>query len=114
MISLHKKGATDDSSNYKPISLLSMLSKISEKIMHKRLCNFLGVNHVLHTLQFGFRRKHSTQHTLLSMTEKSRKKTMIMETLAVVFSLHLKKAFDTVNYSILVKKSDTMVSEAYL
>ena len=77
VISLHKKGATDDSSNYRPISLLYMFSKISEKIMHKRLYNLLGVNDVLHALQSGFRRKHSTQHMLLSMTEKNRKKNNI-------------------------------------
>ena len=64
VIALHKKGATDDPSNYRPISLLSVFSKIFEKIMHKRLYNFLELNDVLHPLQFGFRRKHSTQHTL--------------------------------------------------
>ena len=41
--------------------------------MHKRLYNFLEVNDVLDPLQFGFRLKHSTQHTLLSMTKKVRK-----------------------------------------
>ena len=43
--------------------------------MHKRLCEFLEVNDILHSLQFGFRRKHSTSHTLISMTEKIRNTT---------------------------------------
>ena len=54
VIALHKKGATDDPSNYRPISLLSVFSKIFEKIMHERLYNFLEVNDILHLLQFGF------------------------------------------------------------
>ena len=62
VIVLHKKGATDDPSNYRPISLLSVFSKIFEKIMHKRLHNFLEVNDILCPLQFGFRKKHYTTH----------------------------------------------------
>ena len=41
--------------------------------MHKRLYNFLEVNDILHPLQFSFRKKHSTQHTLISMTETIKK-----------------------------------------
>ena len=40
--------------------------------MHKRLYEFLEKNNVLYSLQFGFRSKHSTSHTLISMTEKIR------------------------------------------
>ena len=86
VIALDKKGATDDMSNYRPISLLSVSGKIFEKIMHKILYSFLEVNGILRPLQFGFRRKHSTQHTLISMTDNIEKKLLIMETLAVVFS----------------------------
>ena len=56
VIAIHKKGATDDPSNYRPISLLSVFSKIFEKNMHKRLYNFLEVNDILQPLQFGFRK----------------------------------------------------------
>ena len=72
MITLHKKGSTDNPSNYRPISLLSIFSKIFEKVMHKKLYEFLEKNNVLYSLQFGFRSKHSTSHTLISMTEKIR------------------------------------------
>ena len=41
--------------------------------MHRRLSNFLEINEILHPLQFGFRSKHSTSHTLISMTETIRK-----------------------------------------
>ena len=72
VITLHKKGATDNPSNYRSISLLSIFSKISKKIMYKRLHDFSEVNKILHFLQFGFRQKLSTSHTLISMTEKIR------------------------------------------
>ena len=43
----HKKGTNDNPSNYRPISLLSVFSKIIGKIMHKRLCDFLELNNVI-------------------------------------------------------------------
>ncbi len=56
-------------SNYRPISLLSVFSKISEKLMYKRLYNFLEVHKILYNLQFGFRASHSINHALISFTE---------------------------------------------
>ena len=54
---IRKKGATENPSNYRPISLLSIFSKIFEKLMHKRFYCFLEANEILHSLQFGFRNK---------------------------------------------------------
>ena len=70
VIVLDKKGATENPSHCRPISLLSIFNKIFEKLMHKRFYNFLEVNEILQQLQFGFRKKHSTLHTLISMTER--------------------------------------------
>ena len=99
VMALNKKGATDDPSNYRPISVLYVFSKIFEKIMHKRFYNFLEVNDILHPLQFGFRKKHSTRHTLISMTE-TIKTSIDNGKFGCGNFIDLKKAFDTVNHTI--------------
>ena len=103
VIALHKKGATDNHSNYRPMSLLSIFSKIFEKLMHKRFYRFLEANEILRPLQFGFRKKHSTLHTLISMTEHI-KNTIDSGNYGCGIFIDLKKAFDTVNHGILLKK----------
>ena len=64
-----KKGSRLLISNYRPISLLSNLNKIFEKLMYRRIYAFYNI---LYDLQFGFRGKHSTTHALISITEKIR------------------------------------------
>ena len=71
--------------------------------MHKRLNDFLETNDVLHNLQFGFRQKHSTSHALISLIEKI-KQTIDKGNLACGVLSDLKKAFDTVNHTILLQK----------
>ena len=58
-----------DYKNYRPISLLSNIEKIIEKLMYKRLSNFLDINNVIYLLQFGFRPKYSTNHALINLTD---------------------------------------------
>ena len=69
VVPLFKKGCPLDSSNYRPISLLSVFSKIIEKIMNKRLYEFLELHNILYSHQFGFRANHSINHALISLTE---------------------------------------------
>ena len=94
------KGSTNNSSNYRPISLLSVFSKIFEKLLHHRLRTFLEVNEILNPLQFGFHKKHSTLHTLISMTEHM-KSTIDNGNYGCDIFIDLKKAFNTVNHTIL-------------
>ena len=58
---LHKGGSRSDPANYKPISLLSVFSKIFEAIL-SRVLSFLDAKEFLHDFQFGFRASHSTEH----------------------------------------------------
>ena len=67
-----KKGSTQDKDNYRPISVLSVFSKIFEKVMYKRLYAYLECHNILYSLQFGFRQKCSTNHALISIAESIR------------------------------------------
>ena len=55
--------------NHRPISLLSIFSKIFEKLIYTRMYSFLNNNNLIYEKQFGFRAKHSANHALISTTE---------------------------------------------
>ena len=103
VIPIFKKGVKTKTSNYRPISLLSIFSKIFEKLMQRRLQEFLETSEVLFCMQFGFRSGHSTEHALISLTE-SIKTTLDNKRLGCGIFIDLQKAFDTVNHEILLKK----------
>ena len=98
-----KKGSRQDKDNYRPISVLSIFSKIFEKAMFKRLYGYLESRNILYPLQFGFRQKCSTNHALIQITESIHNSTENNEFGCGIF-IDLKKAFDTVNHSILLSK----------
>ena len=103
VIPVYKKESKSDFNNYRPISLLSNISKIFEKMMHIRLYNFLDASKELYHNQFGFRNKHSTTLALIEITEKIREACDKGLYTCGVY-LDLKKAFDTVNHPILISK----------
>ena len=103
VIPIFKKGSRLLVSNYRPISLLSNLNKIFEKIMYKRIYGFIERNSSLYSHQFGFRAKHSTTHALIDITEKIRKALDDNKVACGIF-VDLQKAFDTVNHDILLDK----------
>ena len=59
--------------NYHPISLLSNIEKILEKLMYKRLYVFFNNNDIIYNLQLGFRQHYSTSHALINITETIKK-----------------------------------------
>ena len=65
VVPIFKEGSKTDVGNYRPISLLSSISKIFEKLMYNRIMEFLSFNGILHEMQYGFRQGRSCEHALL-------------------------------------------------
>ena len=103
VISVFKKDSKLDYSNYRSISLLSIIEKFLEKRVYKRLYIFLNKNNVIYNLQFGFRQQYSTSHALINLTENIRKALDDGNIGCGVF-VDLQKAFDTVDHKILLAK----------
>ena len=90
-------------SNYRPISVLPIFSKILEKIMHNRLVSFLDKHNILSNHQYGFREKHSTFMALISLIDKVTEE-MENKYLTLGIFIDLSKAFDTINHDIMLYK----------
>ena len=100
---IFKKNDKTNCANYRPISLLSNIGKIFERIMYNRIEKFLDHSNSIYDFQFGFRKKYSTNHALLSITEKIREYIDDKKFACGVF-VDLENAFDTVNHAILISK----------
>ena len=90
-------------SNYRPISVLPCFSKILEKLMYKRLIDYIHKNGILTDCQYGFRSNVSTNYAIIELVDKIRKAIVNNEFTVGIF-LDLSKAFDTVNHDILLSK----------
>ena len=103
VIPIYKKDDPSLISNYRPISLLPSISKILEKIVYKRLFNFLRQNKLLIPHQFGFRKDHSTDYAILHLYDKIVNSLSNKEHAIAIF-MDLSKAFDTIDHHILLHK----------
>ena len=90
---IYKKEAENVFTNYRPISVLPVFSKVLEKLMHSRITSFINRLEILYTNQFGFREKRSTNLAILTFTEKIRKALDNGE-FAISLFLDFSKAFD--------------------
>jgi hypothetical protein len=98
-----KKGSLSDPSNYRPIALTSILSKVMERIINQRLVAYLEGNNLISDRQYGFRCKRSTGDLMAYITEAwSRSIHHFGESLAV--ALDISKAFDRVWHTALLSK----------
>jgi Reverse transcriptase (RNA-dependent DNA polymerase) len=103
IVPIFKAGDPKLCDNYRPISLLSSLSKILEKIVQIRLVNHLELNNLLYEHQYGFLKGKSTEQTLLHVTDYI-SKALNKGDYCIALLLDLKKAFDVCSHEILMKK----------
>ena len=102
VIPLFKTGNRNSVSNYRPISILPTLSKIFEKLIHKRIYEFLETHNIIYDCQFGFRQKHSAIHAVQTAVTSVIKSLNASNQKMGIF-IDFSKAFDTINYDILLK-----------
>ena len=103
VIPIYKSGPKTECCNYRPISLLSIFSKIFEKVMHSRTITFLHKFKILNKRQYGFQKGKSTEFAILDLYSKIVDAFENNERSCCVF-LDFAKAFDTVNHNILLSK----------
>ena len=103
VVPIYKADDSMQFNNYRPVSLLCILSKVFEKVMYTRLLSFLESQKILFDKQFGFWKQHSTYMALLILMDKLIK-SIERGNYAIGVFLDFSKAFDTVNHSILLDK----------
>ena len=100
---LYKKGSLTEPCNYRPISLLPLIYKVIEKVIHDQTSTFLNSKNLLHAFQSGFRKKHSTDFCLSYLNDKILKgfdRSMMTGMILV----DLQKVFDTIDHDVLFQK----------
>ena len=103
VVPLYKKGSAKEISNYRPISLLPFFSKILEKLVHKRLYEYLSNKNFLSPNQFGFHPGKNTTQALASAIDRI-SRSFELGTITVGILPDFQKAFDTFHHNILLSK----------
>ena len=103
VIPIFKNGSKSSVNNYRPISILSPINKIFEKIIYSRLIKYIDKFNLLYKYQYGFRKNHSTEHALLELMVQI-KLNIGKNKMSCGIFIDLSKAFDTVDHKILLSK----------
>ena len=89
--------------NYRPISVISVIAKVFESMVHGQLYEYLGRNKIMSEEQAGFRPNRSTQDALLRAIDDWKSALDSGQTVAAVM-IDLSKAYDSINHNLLLKK----------
>ena len=103
VVPIFKSGCKSNVENYRPISVLSIVSKIIERTVHDQMYSYLSVNNFLSSSQSGFRSQYSTATTVIDVQDFILKNMDEGKVTGAIF-LDLKKAFDTVSHRLLIDK----------
>ena len=105
VIPLHKNGSTTSLKNYRPITTLSVFSKIFEKLVHVRMTSFINRFNIIKPNQFGFQKNKCTSDAILEFLENVYESFDDNNFYLAIF-LDFSKAFDTISHDILLNKLD--------
>ena len=104
---IHKKGDSEDITNYRPISILPTLSKVIERAATDQLVQHLETNNLLSENQHAYRKGHSAKTCLIEVVDYIYK-LIDQKRYTAIASLDLSKAFDSINHSLILQKLSNM------
>jgi hypothetical protein len=112
VVPIFKSGDKSKLINYRPISVLSVFSKLFEKLIYNRMLKFVNKYKLLAACQDGFRSAHSTSHAIIDLINSVTWHIGADDKVAGLF-IDISKAFDSLNHTILLQKMAAYGSEAF-
>jgi len=100
---IYKSGTKEELANYRPVSVLPVISKIFERVMCNRLVKYLESHDILYKHQYGFRKGFSTDLAIVTVVDDVLRALEDGKTVLGIY-MDLAKAFDTINHKILLQK----------
>ena len=109
IIPLYKKDDPLCPKNYRPVSIIPILSKVLERVVHNQMIKYITENNLFHPNQHAYRQKHSTTTALIQLTD-TWAQALDSGEMAGVCLLDMTAAFDSVDHDLLLKKLPYMGS----